>query len=316
MESMEVDEVAALTSPPPLRGDQQRVTLMHFMRTAATLHTIDEIFLSFTHLVVHRFGAQVAQIWTPHFTQRGSFFPELRSSAYQNSSLPEHLIVNPYIVAAAERTLRSRSSFSLRLVNTTFPSSIAMSLQHHRLNYYASSFLSSSELLPPTETDFSAEQVPTPLAFALLLFFQQVPHQKVLLSINNVFQSILPIAKSRGLLLAAPRNEGPLPIPSTPPATPPVERRIAPVLFELIPHRLEDPADNPLAASVPIAHEHARRFYAAINGRRNVDEIRRLTHLERKEIAAAVQVLLAQHRILFYEPTGEVVKNPPLFNEY
>jgi hypothetical protein len=222
------------------------------------------------------------------------------------------LIVNPYIVAAAERTLQSRSSFSLRLVNTTFPSSIAMSLQHHRLNYYASSFLSSSELLPPTETDFSAEQVPTPLAFALLLFFQQVPHQKVLLSINNVFQSILPIAKSRGLLLAVPRNEGPLPIPSTPP----VELRTAPALFELIPHRLEDPADNPLAASIPIAHEHARRLYAAINGRRNVDEIRRLTHLDRKEIAAGVQVLLAQHRILLYEPGGEVVKTPPLFDDH
>jgi hypothetical protein len=286
--------------------------MLHFIRAAATMHTIDEIFLSFTHLVVHRFGAQVAQIWATHVTQRGSFFPELRSSAYQNSSLPQHLGTNPYIVAVAEHTLRSRNSFSLQLVNATFPPSVAVSLQQHRLNYYASSFLSSSELLPPVETNFSAEQVPTPLAIALLLFFHQVPHQKVLLSVNNVFQSLLPLARRRGLLLAVPGNEGPLSIPSTPL----VERRTAPVLFELIPHRLEDPADNPLATSIPIAHEHARRFYAAINGRRNVEEIRRLTHLERKEIAAAVQVLLAQHRILFYEPTGEVVKNPPLFNEH
>jgi hypothetical protein len=113
-------------------------------------------------------------------------------------------------------------------------------------------------------------------------------------------------------LLAAPVNEGPLPIPSTPP----VELRAAPVLFELIPHRLEDPADNPLAASTAIADEHARRFYAAINGRRNVGEIRRLTHLDRKETSASVQVLLAQHRIQLCEPGGGVVKNPPLFDDH
>jgi hypothetical protein len=80
------------------------------------------------------------------------------------------------------------------------------------------------------------------------------------------------------------------------------------VLFELIPHRIENPAHNPLATSVSIADEQARRFYGAINGRRTVDELRMLTHLEKERVSAIVEMLLDQQRIALYEPGGQVVK--------
>ena len=86
-----------------------------------------------------------------------------------------------------------------------------------------------------------------------------------------------------------------------------------PVLFDLIPHRNEDPANNPLAASVTIVDEHARRFYAAINGHRSVRELSTLLHLERNRLVAVVQMLLIQNRIQLREAGGHVVKSlPPL----
>jgi hypothetical protein len=93
------------------------------------------------------------------------------------------------------------------------------------------------------------------------------------------------------------------------------ERRAAPVLFDLIPHRLEDPANNPLAASVDIADKQARRFYAAINGRRTVRELCTLTSLEKKEVSGVVQRLLAHHRIQLSEPGGQLVESSLLFGD-
>ena len=181
----------------------------------------------------------------------------------------------------------------LQSVDMAFPPHVATLLRRYGLNYSASSFFHSNALLLPPSTDFSVEHIPVPLAVTFFFFFQQIPHQNVLLSINNMFQQILPIAKSRGLLLDAPTNVGSSPLPS---ASLP-EQRTEPVLFDLIPHRVEDPANNPLATSVAIVDEQARRFYAAINGRRTVRELCMLLHLERNKVVAIVQMLLLQNRI-------------------
>jgi hypothetical protein len=94
------------------------------------------------------------------------------------------------------------------------------------------------------------------------------------------------------------------------------ERRAASVLFDLIPHRIEDPANNPIAASVGIADKQARRFYAAINGRRTVRELCTLTSLEKKEVSGVVQMLLAQHRIQLYELEGQLVESSLIFGDH
>lgn len=95
----------------------------------------------------------------------------------------------------------------------------------------------------------------------------------------------------------------------------PSPRQAAAVLLDLIAHRLEDPATNPLAASVGIADPQARRFYAAINGRRTVRELCTLTALEEPEVAGVVQRLLAHHRIQLAEPGGQLVESSLLFGD-
>jgi hypothetical protein len=293
MEPMANEEAGVPASSQHLADNQQRFTLARFLQAMTTFHHIDEVFLYFSNFIIQRYGAQVAQIWAFHVNQQGHAFPGLRSFASLDRSLPQHLVVNSHIVAIVEHALRAHRSTPLQAVDMAFPPNVATLLQRYGLNYSASSFFNSNALLLPPSTDFSVEHIPTPLAVTLLFFFQQIPHQNVLLSINNMFQQILPVAKSRGLLLVAPTNVGSSPVPS---ASLP-EQRTVPVLFDLIPHRIEDPANNPLAASVAIVDEQARRFYAAINDRRTVRELSVLLRLEKNKVVAIVQMLLLENRI-------------------
>jgi hypothetical protein len=127
-----------------------------------------------------------------------------------------------------------------------------------------------------------------------------------LLAINDIFQKILPIARSRGLLLTTPG------VVSSPAA----QQNPVPDLFDLIPHRYEDPADNPLALSVVLKDGMTRRFYGAINGRRSVRELCVLVGLERAEATIIVQKLLAMARVKLYQPDGQFVESSSLFSSY
>jgi hypothetical protein len=184
----------------------------------ASMHHIDEVFLHLSQLITQRFDVQVVQVWATQVKQHGSFFVGLRSSVCQNRSLPERVVVNPYVAAVAEDTLRVQSASSLHPVKTIFPPAVATLLQRYGLHYHSSSFLSRNVLLPPAVAAVSAEQVPTRLAIAVLLFFRRVPHQNTLSSVSNMFQQILSTAQDRGFLLPAPMDS------SAVPSTPPLER--------------------------------------------------------------------------------------------
>ena len=90
------------------------------------------------------------------------------------------------------------------------------------------------------------------------------------------------------------------------------------VLQNLIPLRCENPdlmrLSNPLDGSVVIPDRQARRLYAAIDGRKTVDELCSITQLEMKEIHRALQILLVQHRIQLYTLDGKRVESSLFFN--
>ena len=91
------------------------------------------------------------------------------------------------------------------------------------------------------------------------------------------------------------------------------------MLHKLIPHRSEDPdllkLSNPLDSSVVIPDRQARRLHAAIDGRKTVDELCSITHLNMKEMHRALQILLAQRRIQLYTTEGKRVDSALLLNE-
>jgi CheY-like chemotaxis protein len=90
-------------------------------------------------------------------------------------------------------------------------------------------------------------------------------------------------------------------------------------LQKLIPLRSGDPdllrLSNPLDGSMVILDKQARRLYAAIDGRKTVDELCSITHLDMKEVHRALQILLAQHRIQLYTTDGKRVDSSLLLNE-
>ena len=90
-------------------------------------------------------------------------------------------------------------------------------------------------------------------------------------------------------------------------------------LQKLIPRRSGDQdllrLSNPLDISVVIPDKHARRLYAVIDGRKTVDELCSITHLDMKEVHRALQILLAQHRIQLYTTDGKQVDSSLLLNE-
>lgn len=89
------------------------------------------------------------------------------------------------------------------------------------------------------------------------------------------------------------------------------EQQIQFAFHTLIPHRCQE-ADLMVSnnlRSVVIANKHARHLYAAIDGRRNIYELRVLTHLNMEEVSRALQLLLVQHRIQLYEPGGQPVES-------
>ena len=305
------NEISAHAFSERPRGIQQRATLRDLIQMMAAMQHIDELFQAFTRFTIQRIGAQVAQVWATQVNQWDQPFPKVRGMACLNRILPQYVVISPHVAAVAEYALQVRNSSPPQLVDVIFPPDVATPLQAYGLNLCASSYFSSNVLLPPASTEKSVEQPLTPLTIVLLLFFQRVPHQNALLSISNMFRHVLLVAQSYGLLLAAPANGRPAASLSQPPS----KQDGVQSLFELIPHQVEDPMDNPFAASVIIADEHVRRFYTAIDGRRNIHEICMLKQLDEKKASAVVQVLLTQHRIQLYTLAGQVVENPLLLED-
>ncbi len=295
-------EVIWGASSPYPGEDQHRPLVARLVRATFAMHQIDELFTWITDLMVQRFRVQVAQIWARCQNQQGSVLVELRSSSRLDPFFPESLISNPEIAALVGQTLWTGQSFTPELVEQRFSSPFALILHHYRLNYSSSFFLGSSTTFLPAKTG-AIEQTPAPLAITLLLFFSQIPSQSEFLDMNDLFQKILPVARSRRFLLAAPPGAVPLP----------TQQKAAPDLFELIPHRHEDPADNPLAVAALLKDEPVRHFYKAMNERRTVRELCTLTGLESTEATLVVRKLLALSRIKLYQPDGRSVEGSSLF---
>jgi len=271
-------------------------------KAATTMHHIDELFLWLCRAVVQTFSVQVVQIWATQTEYNGQNFTQLRTIVHQDNSLPEHVTVNNQVAAFAEYMLSLRRDYTLDIMGKTFSQHQATLLGRYGLHYCSGYYLSSNGLLPPTSTDLSPESVPTPLAAAVLLFLQQslLPEQQG--SIGLILRQAVQLAGNRGLLL--------LGLP---------QQRSVPALSELIPHRHEDAelmkSSNPLAGSDIISDKRARRLYVAIDGRKSLEELSATTHMNTKEVNAALQILLTQHRVQLYDSEGQRVDRSLFLND-
>jgi len=278
-------------------NDLQFTVLTQIMQVTATMRHIDEFLLWFVRmLTTSRFGIQIAQVWATQPPTAGLSLPRLRSMASQDATLAENIVVNTNVNMVVARNLANRRSSPCQPVDAIFSQHVATLLKRHGLYYSASFFLSDSMLLPPPMSGPLVEKTPVPLVLSLLLFLHQSSQADMLPLAHSLLKQALPIVSNRGLLLPAGPDAFPLPMAQHPTLLP------ALVLFELIPHRIEDVTSSPFGV---LPDKHIRQLLAAINGRRTLAELCRVLHVEMKALLPMLQILLKQHRIQICGPGGK-----------
>ncbi len=280
------------------------------------MHHIDELFQWLSSVVAQRFHTEVAAIWAVQQARNtGQFSIQLRSLTSLDSSLPQHTVTNNQVVGTVEQWVKGRRSSHLEAVDNVFTAYQASLLKRYSLYYCSSHFMSGNVLLPPANNATAAECLPAPFAMTMLIFLRQVPAQDISPAVNTILEHAIQTAASRGLLL--PMYSSAAQSPPAQMATPPLRRSIS--MEELIPRRRMDAqllmSSNPLSGSVDIADKHARRLYAAIDGRKNIGELSSATKMTVNEAISALQKLLAQHRVEVYEPGGRAVASALLGND-
>lgn len=280
--------------------DQPQIVLAQLSQATSTMRHIDEVFLWLVHMIVNRFDVQVAQVWTMQATTTGQMSPQLRSVTCRDHSLPQNLVVNTYTADLVGHILDEQRAAYPEYVDANFSSYHALLLKRYGLHYSAGAFFATDMLVPPPRgrTSTSMQKVPTPLAMVLLLFFRHMPHQDLLPAIGSILTQALPVASSRGFLLPAYAYESPA-LPS-----------------HLIAHRVEDPMDNPISATMALPEEQMRHIYKVIDGRRSVVQLSRLTNIELKNVVVILQKLVVMRRVQMCEPTGRCVEDVRFLKEF
>ncbi len=293
-------------------------------KIAASIRTIDDLFSWLASTMIERFDVQVIQFWVNQTYRTGQVSTELRRMARQDLTLPQQIVTNTYVAEVAGHIMNSKNSFMLQRMESLFHQHQATLLGRYGLRYCCGYFLSSNALLVPTNDQLSPEKLPTPLAALALLFLRQPLPLEVQRTIEYTFKQAIQFGEVRGLLLpptSVPRIP-PTPVLRTPggyqlepfPQKPPI------ILNELVPHRKEDASlmstSNPLTSVNPIADKQARRLYAAINGHRNVEELRRTARLSQAEVYKALQVLVVERRIEVYDARGQLIDGSLLLDNH
>ena len=275
-------------------------------KAAETMHHIDELFLWLNRIFLHYFDVQVAQMWGFQSLVTGKLIIKLRAMEGQDTSIPQSILVNDQVATLVGNMLSQQQSFMLLGVNNLFSLHQASLLARYGLNYCFCDFLHSNLLLP-LMLNATTEEIPTPCAIAVLLFFRRFPAQDDLSTINIVLGQSFSLAGSRGLLLPASTTSGSLSALPVNSSSHPLQLHLS----ELIPHRLEDAnamrSSNPFTSSAVLGDKMARRLFAAIDGRKNIGEISTSIGMDLKEVYLALEFLLEHQRVQLYEPAGQLV---------
>ncbi len=313
-------------------GEQQMALVAQLGQSILTMHHIDEVFQWLAYAIVQHFNIQLVQFWTNQIGQTGRLVTQLRTVVRRDPTIPEQIVVNDYVAYVAQRVTSERRSYQPQPVENLFPSYQSALLKRYGLNYCGACFLSKNMLLPPSETMFSSERSPVPLAMTTLLIIRQFPHPDVIPSITMVLEQAIIMAGNRNLLyMHAPRTghdftpqpptQMQTPQPRTdydfaphPPAqmqTPLVQQMPQESVFmleQLIPRRRQDAdmllTENPFASGALISDKKARRLHAAIDGRSSIADLCGAIGMSSKEAYSALQFLLGQQRIELYTPDG------------
>jgi len=293
-------------------GQQQIQVMMQLMKVVPTMHTIDELFQWLAYAIVNNFDLQLAQFWTPYMSSSGMTSTHLRMMVARDPSLPEGVVVNDQMFQIVRRLIYEQRTIASQPVDVLFPLPRGPLLKRYGLNYCAGSYMSSNVLLPSPNNMSSDPREATPFSLTTLLFLSQHGPWDLMPSVSALLKQAIRLATNRGLLLTATPRPNFMSGSETPP---PLNVASTLSLFALIPRGKEGNnflTSNPFARDASIQDARALRLHRAINGKKNVAELCRSTGIDKKDISAALRLLLNLNRIELINVAGEVI-DPTLF---
>ena len=295
---MENGKSSAHTSMCKIMGNHQLVIITRLLEVVEMMQNMDELFAWLADTMMQRMDLQVVQFWAMQNYNSGRVSYELRTTAQQGISLPQHIVLNQPLADMVEHLLRKRQSVGPKSVNALFPPYFGNLLMRYNLNYWACHFMGSSILLAPANNDFSHEKVATPLTMAVTTFSQNAPSPRLLPTISHILEHALAIARSHGLLTISPHVERGLAL----------KNRQENHVSEFIPCRTQTSTAtkrNTLTESETLIQDkNARRLYLEIDEKKSIGELVYTTQLNIQEFYAALCLLLAQKRIQLFEVRG------------
>jgi hypothetical protein len=300
-----MDEISPHSNLPD-EGARPIAIVSQLLRNVATMHHIDEIFLWITSNIVRRLSVNSAQIWATQAYTRGAPHLKLRASRTgQPAGQAQKLAESGELGVFIERILREKRTILSLPVTTLFSQQQAAILAQQHYRYWTIYPLSKNTFLPPPQGETENGEVPTPLQIAFSFFTDQPLQSSQTRAISFLAEQSLRIAINHGLLLTTAQQQpsGSLPRQS--------EDAILSILVRLIPEHNQiekiEQAQNPFSSAIILTEKKERRIYNYINGKKNIEELAALAHVNRKEIFEVVRSLSAQGYIRLRDAGGNLV---------
>lgn len=296
----------AHTSMCRIMGNHQLIIITQLLQRVETMQTIDELFTWLATMMMQRMDIQVVQFWAMQGYSNGRVSCELRTTTHQNTSLPQHIVLNKPLADTVESLLSKQQSVVPQPVKNVFSQYLSKQLMRYNLNHWACQFMSNSILLPPTRNTFPYEKIATPLTLEVSVFSQHTPSSRLLPTLSHILEHVLPIARKHGLLAVPPPAERGLQVSNN------QYTGKRPPLTEFIPHHtqmLNTSKEALIGERSLIQDKNARRLYREIDGHKNISELTYVTQLNAQEFYAALCLLLAQKHIQLFEVAGRQGEN-------
>ena len=291
-----------------------RLTIFTQLKQAIeTMQQPDELFQWLASVIIQRFDVSIVQLWS--FEDGMPGFPpstQLLSMASQNPEQPLHVINEKVGLVVAQISRIQRISYP-QPVEQMFSGYVATLLKRYGLSYCACCVIDRNPRSNPALNVYSQQTTPAGFICTALLFFRQTLDLDLISTISVMLEQALIIAENCHLFAPVAANSNYLP-----PVQETFSPQIAPALPDLVPRRRQDGglmlSSNPFAHPSGIADKQAQRLYDAIDGRKTVAELCRITGMNLAGAQQSLQTLMQAQQIEMYTMDGWPVDSTLLFS--
>lgn len=281
----------------PEKSIQPIAVVSQLLQTVTDMHHIDELLMWMANIMVQRFHASATQMWALQASSSGEVSIRLRANVCQYVFQDLHVLEGAEVRAFVERKLREKQGILSVPVTNIFSSQTVPVLIMQNCRYCTMYFLSNDLFLPPPRKQQEREEVYTPLQMLFTFFTKEPLEASQTRAISFLVEQSLRIALSHGLLSKFPGKR---------------EEVVQQTLGTLVPEHVQvneiEQASNPFSHTVVIAEKKARQMYNVIDGKKNIEEVAALMHIEKREAVEILQFLLMKKYIVLRERGGAIVE--------